>query len=336
MILVTGGTGYIGSHTVLSLMASGHDVLILDNLSNSSARVIDRIHKIAGKKPAFIEGDVRDKSVLKKLFSQHAFKAVMHFAGVKAVGESVAKPVDYYDQNVGGTIALLKAMQAAGVKTLVFSSSATVYGDPDKMPVRETAPCAPTSPYAQTKRMVENILADLHRAEPDWRIAALRYFNPVGAHESGLIGEAPSGTPNNLMPYIAQVAGGARPELTVFGNDYATADGTGIRDYIHVSDLAGGHVAALKKLEQGGGHLTLNLGTGKGHSVLDVIKAFEKASGRPVRYQIAPRRKGDVAEYWADPSLAAETLGWRAQKTLEAMCADTWRWQEMNPQGYDK
>jgi UDP-glucose 4-epimerase len=335
MILVTGGTGYIGSHTCVALIEAGYEVLILDNLSNSRRDVIDRLARICGKAPRLVEGDVRDAALLERLFSENPIKAVMHFAGLKAVGESVQKPLEYYDNNVTGTLVLLAEMRRAGVFTFVFSSSATVYGDPASVPIREDFPLSATNPYGRSKLMVEEILADLHRAEPDWRIARLRYFNPVGAHESGLIGEDPKGIPNNLMPFVAQVAGGRRPHLSVFGNDYATPDGTGVRDYIHVVDLARGHVAALDYLDRldsppvspGESLLTVNLGTGRGYSVLEMVKAFESASGRSVPFQFTPRRSGDIAQCWADPELAAKLIGWRAEFGLERMCIDAWRWE---------
>ena len=329
MILVTGGTGFIGSHTCVSLSQAGHDILILDNLSNSRITVVDRLEKLCDKRPVFIQGDVRDAALLDQVFAAHRIRAVIHFAGLKAVGESVEKPVAYYDNNVRGTLDLLAAMDRAKVKTLVFSSSATVYGDPASVPIREDFPRSATNPYGRSKLMIEDILADLHQAEPDWGIARLRYFNPVGAHESGLIGEDPQGIPNNLMPYVAQVAIGRREFLKVFGNDYPTSDGTGVRDYIHVMDLADGHVAALNYLDATkGALLTVNLGTGRGHSVLEMANAFERASGRPVPHRFAPRRPGDIAQCWADASLAHELLGWRATRDLETMCTDAWRWQQ--------
>lgn len=327
-ILVTGGTGFIGSHTCIALAQAGHEVVIFDNLSNSRAEVIDRLGAITGKRPVFVEGDVRDDAALDRLFAKYPIGAVMHFAGLKAVGESSEKPLDYYDNNLAGTLQLLGAMSRAAVTTLVFSSSATVYGDPASVPIREDFPRSATNPYGRTKLMVEDILADLHQANPDWRIARLRYFNPVGAHESGLIGETPRGVPNNLLPYIAQVAAEQREFLNVWGNDYPTPDGTGVRDYIHVCDLAEGHVAALDYLDRESDMLTVNLGTGQGYSVLDMVKAFEKASGRSIPYQIRPRRTGDSARCWADPSLAKQLLGWQATRDLNRMCADAWRWQQ--------
>lgn len=333
MILVTGGTGYIGSHTVVELLARGESVLILDNLCNSSVRVLDRIEQIAGHRPAFVEADIRDRAALDAVFAAHEVSAVVHFAGLKAVGESVALPLHYYDNNVAGTLNLLQAMSAAGVRRLVFSSSATVYGDPHAVPIREDFPLRASNPYGRTKLMIEEILRDLLATDPQWRIAILRYFNPVGAHPSGLIGESPNGIPNNLMPFVAQVAVGQRPELSVFGNDYPTPDGTGVRDYIHVVDLALGHLAALDALSRQAGELTVNLGTGQGYSVLDMVRAFEKASGRGVPYRVVGRRPGDVASCYADPAQAAEVLGWRASRGIDEMCVDAWRWQEGHPQG---
>ena len=334
MILLTGGAGYIGSHTGVSLLDAGHEIVILDNLCNSSHLAVERIARICSKAPGFVEGDVRDAALLDRLFAEQPIRAVMHFAGLKAVGESVERPLEYYDNNVRGTLELLAAMRRAGVRTMVFSSSATVYGDPASVPIREDFPRSATNPYGRSKLMIEEILADLHRAEAGWNIARLRYFNPVGAHASGLIGEDPQGIPNNLMPYVAQVAIGRRERLAVFGDDYATPDGTGVRDYIHVVDLAEGHVAALDWLEREGGMLTVNLGTGQGYSVLDMVRAFERASGRAVPYRIDARRPGDIAACWADPSLARRLLGWEAKRGIDAMCTDTWRWQTMNPEGY--
>ncbi len=333
MILVTGGTGYIGSHAVVELLAAGKDVLILDNLANSSRKVLERIAAISGRAPLFCEGDIRDADLLRGLFAGHRIEAVIHFAGLKAVGESVEKPLSYYDNNVTGTLELLRAMGEAGVRRLVFSSSATVYGDPQSVPIREDFPLRATNPYGRSKLMVEEILRDLQHAEADWQIAILRYFNPVGAHESGLIGENPNGIPNNLMPFVAQVAAGKRPQLAVFGNDYPTPDGTGVRDYIHVVDLAQGHLAALDALARSGRSLTVNLGTGQGYSVLDMVRAFEAASGRPVPYRIVARRPGDIATCYADPAQAEQLLGWKARRGIAEMCADGWRWQSMNPDG---
>ena len=334
MILLTGGAGYIGSHACVALLSAGHEVVVLDNLSNSSRVAIDRVAQICGKAPAFVEGDVRDPALLDRVFGDYPVTAVMHFAGLKAVGESVDKPLEYYDNNVRGTLELLAAMRRAGVRTIVFSSSATVYGDPASVPISEDFPRSATNPYGRSKLMIEDILEDLDRAEPGWNVARLRYFNPIGAHESGLIGEDPRGIPNNLMPYVAQVAIGRRERLSVFGNDYPTPDGTGVRDYIHVMDLAEGHVAALDWLGREGGMLTVNLGTGQGYSVLDMVRAFEQASARPVLYEIVARRPGDIAACWADPSLARRLLGWEAKRGIEAMCTDAWRWQTMNPEGY--
>jgi len=335
MILVTGGTGFIGSHACIALIHAGYKVLILDNLSNSHTTVLERLKKICGEMPEFIKGDVRDGYLLDRIFRGHEFTAVMHFAGLKAVGESVEKPLEYYDNNVRGTLELLVGMRKAGVKTLVFSSSATVYGDPASVPILENFPRAATSPYGRSKLIIEDILADVHQAEQAWRIARLRYFNPVGAHESGLIGEDPHDLPNNLMPYIAQVAVGRLQQLDVFGGDYPTTDGTGVRDYIHVMDLAEGHVAALEYLQSNYGLLTVNLGTGHGCSVLELVRAFEQASGRHIPYSVTDRRPGDIAECWADPGLAESLLGWKARRTIEDMCADAWRWQSLNPDGYN-
>lgn len=331
MILVTGGAGFIGSHTCIALAAAGTPFLVLDNFCNSRLDVLGRIGRITGVVPECIEGDVRDAELLKSVFAEYPIIGVIHFAGLKAVGESVLEPLHYYDNNVAGTLVLLHAMQAAGVRTLVFSSSATVYGEPATVPIHEDFPLSASNPYGRSKLMVEQILADLNTTEPSqWRIARLRYFNPVGAHESGLIGEDPKGTPNNLMPYVAQVASGLRTVLSVFGNDYPTPDGTGVRDYIHVCDLADGHVAALRYLALHSGLLTVNLGTGRPVSVLELIRSFERASGRPIPIQVAPRRPGDVAQSWADPSRAQLLLGWRAQHDIDRMCQDAWRWQTTN------
>lgn len=327
-ILVTGGAGYIGSHTCVELLAAGYNLVIIDNYSNSKPAVLDRIEKIAGTRPAFMEVDIRDRGALRDVFRQHAIDAVIHFAGLKAVGESVAQPLRYYDNNISGSVALFEVMAESGVKTLVFSSSATVYGDPKSVPIREDFPLSATNPYGRSKLMLEDILRDLSRSDENWKISLLRYFNPVGAHESGIIGEDPNGIPNNLMPYITQVAIGKLQQLSVYGDDYPTPDGTGVRDYIHVVDLARGHLAALKALEKSNGVMTVNLGTGQGYSVLDVVHAFEKASNRPVPYKIVARRPGDVAQCYADPSLAAELLGWRAERGLDDMCRDSWRWQQ--------
>lgn len=333
MILVTGGTGYIGSHTVVELLNRGESVLILDNLCNSSPKVLDRIEAICGKRPLFVQGDIRDKTVLARVFAEHAIKAVVHFAGLKAVGESVAKPLMYYENNVYGSMTLLEAMAEAGVKQFVFSSSATVYGDPHNPCIVEDFPLQPANPYGRSKLMVEDMLRDLAVSDPAWRIAILRYFNPVGAHASGLIGENPTGIPNNLMPFIAQVAVGRRAELSVFGSDYPTPDGTGVRDYIHVVDLALGHLAALDALVREPGVTTVNLGTGRGFSVLEMLHAFERACGQKVPYKLVDRRPGDVPAYWAEPALAKSLLGWSATRGIDAMCADTWKWQSMNPEG---
>lgn len=333
-VLVTGGAGYIGSHTVVELLEAGHSVTVLDNLSNASAVAIERVERITGQRVPLVVGDVRDAALLRGLLAGERFDATMHFAGLKAVGESVAKPLDYYDNNVAGTTTLLECLAEAGVRTFVFSSSATVYGDPQRVPIDEDSPTGPTNPYGRTKWMVEYVLRDLAAADPRWAIGILRYFNPVGAHDSGLIGEDPQGTPNNLMPFVAQVAVGRRERLSVFGGDYPTRDGTGVRDYIHVVDLARGHLAALERARAHAGAFTVNLGTGNGYSVLEMVAAFERASGRPVPYEIVERRPGDVAECYADPARAAQLLGWSAGKGIDAMCADTWRWQSGNPDGY--
>ena len=333
-ILVTGGCGYVGSHTCVALIAAGHEVSIVDDLSKSQIGDVDAIARISGKRPDFVQGDVRDRALLRRVFSATKIDAVIHFAGLKAVGESVVQPLRYYDCNVGGAIALCEMMTECGVKTLIFSSSATVYGDPASLPIREDFPRSATNPYGASKLMIEDILADLAKADASWKISRLRYFNPVGAHESGLIGETPSGIPNNLMPYVAQVAVGQRDCLSVFGNDYPTPDGTGKRDYIHVDDLAAGHLAALRVLNLSPETLTVNLGTGRPYSVLEMVNAFAHASGKSVPYEIAPRRAGDLSEYYAEPSLAKQLLGWEAQHGIERMCADTWRWQSMNPLGF--
>ncbi|MEH6707365.1 MAG: UDP-glucose 4-epimerase GalE [Alloalcanivorax venustensis] len=333
-VLVTGGAGYIGSHTVLLLLEAGRRVLVLDNLSNSSRESLERVAAITGKRAEFVEGDIRDTALLDRLFQEHRIGSVIHFAGLKAVGESVAQPLRYYDCNVTGSLRLLEAMDRAGVRHLVFSSSATVYGDPASVPIREDFPLSATNPYGATKLHIEDMLRDLHRADPRWSVALLRYFNPVGAHESGRIGEDPNGEPNNLMPYVAQVAVGKREQLRVFGDDYDTPDGTGVRDYIHVMDLAEGHLAALDALARDGGLITTNLGTGRGYSVLEMVRAFAAASGREVRYQIVERRPGDVASCYADPTHAKTVLGWEAKRGIDTMCADHWRWQSENPNGY--
>jgi UDP-glucose 4-epimerase len=333
-VLVTGGAGYIGSHTCVELLQAGIHVVALDNLSNSREESLRRVGEITGQGVGFFEVDLRDRETLGEIFSQGHFDAVIHFAGLKAVGESVAHPLEYYDNNVQGTLTLCQAMADAGVRNLVFSSSATVYGDPASVPIREDFPVGATNPYGRSKLFIEEILRDLHVSDPRWNIALLRYFNPVGAHESGRIGEDPNGIPNNLMPYIAQVAVGRLQRLRVFGNDYPTPDGTGVRDYIHVVDLARGHLAALHKLQAAPGVVTYNLGTGRGYSVLEVIAAFERASGRPIPYDIVERRPGDIACCYADPSLAREELGWSAEYDLERMVVDAWRWQSQNPDGY--
>lgn len=334
-ILVTGGAGYIGSHTVVQLLEAGFSVVIFDNLFNSSRVVIDRIFALTGKQVDFVEGDIRDRMSLRHTLENHSISAVIHFAGLKAVGESEAEPLKYYDNNVSGSVVLFEEMMRARVHTLVFSSSATVYGDPGYSQYREDTPLAPINVYGKTKLIVEDILRDLKKAQPAWRIALLRYFNPVGAHVSGLIGEDPAGIPNNLMPFIAQVAVGIRQKLSVFGGDYPTPDGTGLRDYIHVEDLAAGHLAALNKLSDREASLvTVNLGTGRPYSVLEMVGAFEKASGKPVPVEIVGRRAGDLSEYYADPTLANHLLGWEAKLGIDKMCEDTWRWQLNNPNGY--
>ena len=335
MILVTGGAGYIGSHTVVELLAAGKELLILDNFSNSSPKVLERIEQISGKRPTVIEGDIRDAVLLEKLFAAYPIKSVIHFAGLKAVGESVEQPMRYYDNNVVGSLRLFEAMTKAGVYQLVFSSSATVYGDPATVPINEAFPLQATNPYGRSKLNVEDMLRDIGLADQQWRVALLRYFNPVGAHASGLIGEDPQGIPNNLMPFVAQVAVGRRAELSVFGGDYPTPDGTGVRDYIHVVDLARGHLAALNALDKQAGVIPINLGTGQGYSVLEVVAAFEKASGKKVPYRIVDRRSGDIAACYADPARARELLDWSAGMNIETMCVDAWRWQSANPQGFN-
>ena len=331
--LLTGGAGDIGSHTAIELLNQGHEVVVYDNFSNSQPEAVARVERITGKRIPVIRGDIRDQALLEHSLHTHQIDSVVHFAGKKAVGESVAQPVDYFDNNVNGTLVLLRAMQATGVKKLVFSSSATVYGEPQYLPLDEQHPTSATNPYGRSKLMVEEILSDLYRSDDQWHIAVLRYFNPIGAHPSGAIGEDPSDIPNNLLPYIAQVAVGRRAALQVFGNDYDTPDGTGVRDYIHVVDLARGHVKALEKLAQPG-LLTVNLGTGQGYSVLEVLKAFELACGHPLAYHIQPRRPGDVASCYANPDHARKMLGWKAEHDLATMCADAWRWQSQNPNGY--
>jgi UDP-glucose 4-epimerase len=333
-ILITGGAGYIGSHTCLQLLNAGQEIVVVDNLVNSQPESLNRVRTISGKNFPFIQADVRDRIAISAIFKAHNIHAVIHFAGLKAVGESTQNPLMYYDNNVCGSVHLLEVMKEHGVKTIVFSSSATVYGQPHTVPVKEDFPFNVANPYGQTKLMVENILRDLHQSDAAWRIGILRYFNPIGAHESGLIGENPNGIPNNLLPYVAQVAVGKLSKLRVFGDDYATPDGTGVRDYIHVVDLADGHVAALSYLEKNQTLVTVNLGTGIGYSVLDVVAAFEKSCGKPIPYEILARRPGDVSIYYADASLAKKTLGWSTKKTLEDMCTDTWRWQSSNPNGY--
>jgi UDP-glucose 4-epimerase len=333
-ILLTGATGYIGSHTWLALQAAGYDVVGVDDFSNSSPEVLNRLRELGGRAPVFERASVCDAAAMEALFQRHRIAATVHFAAFKAVGESTQQPLAYYANNIGGLVTVCQTMQRHGVKRFVFSSSATVYGDPATLPITEAAPLSATNPYGQTKLIGETILRDLGAADPAWQTACLRYFNPVGAHESGRIGEDPRGTPNNLMPYVAQVAVGRRPHLQVFGDDYATPDGTGVRDYIHVSDLAEGHVAALRRLLETPGSLTVNLGTGRGYSVLDVVQAYARACGRELPYRVVPRRPGDVAACYADPARAHELLGWRARLELDRMCADSWRWQSMNPNGF--
>lgn len=334
-ILVTGGAGYIGSHTCVELLQAGYQVVVVDNLSNSKVESLTRVQELSGKRLEFYQVDLLDQAALEAVFRARAVDAVIHFAGFKAVGESVVMPLRYYHNNVSGTLILLKTMKAFGVRHLVFSSSCTVYGDPHKVPITEDFPLSATNPYGRSKLMIEDILRDLYNADHSWNIALLRYFNPVGAHPSGRIGEDPNGIPNNLMPYIAQVAVGKLPYLRVFGNDYPTPDGTGVRDYIHVVDLALGHLKALERLSTNPGLVTYNLGTGRGYSVLEVVRAFERASGRKIPYQIVERRPGDVAITYADPSRANRELGWMAERGLDEMCADAWRWQSANPNGYE-
>jgi len=327
MILVTGGAGYIGSHTCVALAAASMEYAVLDNFCNSSPDVMHRVESITGRAAKVFEGDIRDAALLRRLFDRHKFTAVIHFAGLKAVGESNQLPLDYFSTNVAGSLCVVQAMAHAGCKRLVFSSSATVYGNANAMPVSEEAPCSVTNPYGRTKLMVEEVLVDLERSDPFWQIARLRYFNPVGAHESGLIGESPNGAPSNLVPYVAQVAAGLRRSLSVFGGDYPTSDGTGVRDFIHVMDLAEGHIAALRQLEHHGRSLVVNLGTGKGTSVLQMVEAFRRASGRRIPYQTVDRRPGDVAVCYADVTRSEKLLGWRARRTIDDMCRDAWRWQ---------
>jgi UDP-glucose 4-epimerase len=328
-ILVTGGMGYIGSHTCVELLAAGHELVVVDNLSNSDRKVAERVRAIAARAFDFVEADIRDRAAMQALFAAHRFDAVIHFAGLKAVGESVEQPMRYYDNNVTGSLVLFETMAAAKVRTLVFSSSATVYGDPHTVPIVEDFPLSATNPYGRSKLMIEDMLRDIAKADPGWRIALLRYFNPVGAHESGLIGEEPNGIPNNLVPFIAQVADGRRAQLAVYGGDYPTPDGTGMRDYIHVVDLAIGHVRTLAKLATSSGVLTYNLGTGRGNSVLEMVRAFEQACGKPIPYKIVARRPGDIATCYADPARAKAELGWTAERGIAQMCADSWRYQTM-------
>ena len=335
-ILVTGGAGYIGSHTVVELQEAGYDVVVLDNLSNSSRKSLDRVEKITGKPVKFYLADILDRDALEDIFAKENIDSCIHFAGLKSVGESVAKPWEYYNNNINGTLVLVDVMRSHGVKNIIFSSSATVYGNPAIIPITEECPKGQcTNPYGWTKSMLEQIFMDIYKADPEWNIVLLRYFNPIGAHKSGTIGENPNGIPNNLMPYITQVAVGKRPELGVFGNDYDTPDGTGVRDYIHVVDLAKGHVKALKKIEEKAGLSLYNLGTGKGYSVLDIVKNFEAATGVKVPYSIKPRRPGDIATCYSDASKAERELGWKAENDIIDMCRDSWKWQSMNPNGYD-
>jgi len=334
-VLVTGGAGFIGSHTVLELLEAGYEVVVVDNLCNASEESLHRVEKITGKKAAFYLADIRDREAMQKIFAEHKIDWVIHFAGLKAVGESCAKPVEYYDNNLVGTLVLLEVMREAGCKRIVFSSSATVYGDPEELPLKETTKLNPTTnPYGTTKVMQEQILRDVYKADGEWNVVLLRYFNPVGAHKSGLIGEDPKGIPNNLMPYVAQVASGKLKQIGVFGNDYPTPDGTGVRDYIHVVDLARGHVAAIKALTEPGVRV-YNLGTGHGYSVLDMIHAFEKACGKKLPYEIKPRRAGDIPSCYASSEKAEKELGWKAEYDLETMCRDQWNWQKNNPNGYN-
>jgi len=335
-LLITGGTGYIGSHTCVELLEEGHELVVVDNLCNSSKIALDRVETITGQKVDFHKVDIRNKGALDEVFNQYDFDGVIHFAALKAVGESVKKPLLYYQNNVAGSLTLYEVMKEHSVKTIVFSSSATVYGDPDKVPIKEDFPVTTTNPYGSTKLMMENILKDLYNSDNEWNVGLLRYFNPIGAHPSGLIGEDPNGIPDNLLPYISQVAVGKRDKLQVYGDDYPTHDGTGVRDYIHVVDLAKGHLAALDKLQESPGVVTYNLGTGRGYSVLEVVEAFEKASGQEVPYEITDRRPGDAAEVWADPTKAKEELGWEAKYDLDDMCEHIWKWQSNNPNGYEE
>jgi len=334
MVLVTGGAGYIGSHACIALDAAGFDFVVFDNLCNSSSESLNRVEKIINKSVKFENGDIRSKDDMQRVFSKYKIDSVIHFAGLKAVGESVEKPLEYYDNNINGTLVLLAAMKEAGCKKIVFSSSATVYGDPHTTPIKEDFPLSATNPYGRTKLFIEEILRDVNVSDDKFKVVLLRYFNPVGAHKSGTIGEDPNGIPNNLMPFIAQTAVGKREFLSVFGDDYNTPDGTGVRDYIHVVDLAQGHVNALEKISSIDGVLTVNLGTGNGYSVLDMVKSFEKASGKSVAYKIAPRRSGDIASCFADPAYAYKMLGWKATRGIDEMCEDSWRWQSNNPNGY--
>ena len=335
-ILVTGGAGFIGSHTVVELQNAGYDVVVLDNLSNASEKSLQRVEKITGKPVTFYKADILDRDALEEIFSKEKIDSCIHFAGLKAVGESVVKPWEYYNNNIAGTLTLCDTMRKHGVKNIIFSSSATVYGDPLEIPITEECPKqSPTNPYGQTKTMLEQVLMDIHRADPEWNVTLLRYFNPIGAHKSGKMGENPNGIPNNLMPYITQVAVGKLKQLGVFGNDYDTPDGTGVRDYIHVVDLAVGHVKALKKIQEKAGLCIYNLGTGVGYSVLDIVKNFEAATGIKIPYEIKPRRAGDIATCYSDASKAERELGWKAQYGIKEMCEDSWRWQSQNPNGYD-
>lgn len=336
-IFVTGGTGYIGSHTVVELLNAGYEVVVCDNLSNSSRKSLERVEQITGKTARFYQADIRDREALQQIFEKENIESVIHFAGLKAVGESVAKPWEYYDNNINGTLVLVDVMRQHGVKNIIFSSSATVYGDPAFVPITEECPKGQcTNPYGWTKSMLEQILSDIQKADPEWNVILLRYFNPIGAHKSGLIGENPNGIPNNLMPYVTQVAIGKRPELGIFGNDYDTHDGTGVRDFIHVVDLAKGHVKALQKVQENAGLKIYNLGTGKGYSVLDIVHNFEKATGVKIPYSIKPRRPGDIATCYSSADLAKQELGWEAENDILEMCADSWRWQKMNPNGFEE